>query len=179
MPLSNPMSLKNEEERKELYLGEAIFQVGVCLAQLHDPDPLRHRAFNRIPYQGNLCCLFCWIKFLMPKATSSQKRKRNNSDVVLVLKFIYSKQKLSSFVGFGGQRWDAKRKTQTEDTQHDNRRNPCQRKQTLTNVQGWTCKSQNTCWEPARCATHIQNSNLIDYLRFKVCTPVELKYRKS
>ena len=112
------MSLKNEEERKELYLGEAIFQVGVCLAQLHDPDPLRHRAFNRMRYQGNLCCLFCWIKFLMPKATSSQKPKRNNSDVVLVLKFIYSKQKLSSFVGLGGQRWDAKRKTQTEEDVH-------------------------------------------------------------
>ena len=101
------MSLKNEEERKELYLGEAIFQVGVCLAQLHDPDPLRHRAFNRMRYQGNLCCLF---KFLMPKATSSQKPKRNNSDVVLVLKFIYSKQKLSSFVGLGGQKVTCEKK---------------------------------------------------------------------
>ena len=45
----------------------------------------------------------------------TKAKKENNSDVVLVLKFIYSKQKLSSFVGLGGQRWDAKRKTQTED----------------------------------------------------------------
>ena len=45
----------------------------------------------------------------------TKAKKENNSDVVLVLKFIYSKQKLSSFVGLGGQRWDAKRKKQTED----------------------------------------------------------------
>ena len=46
---------------------------------------------------------------------AKKENKLNNSDVVLVLKIISSKQKLSSFVGLGGQRWDAKRKTQTED----------------------------------------------------------------